>query len=234
MIGGIKELTSDRVAIGEGNRDGEFLTALAKNRNITSFQFGWVKGSSTFGTLNALAILPRYDQLATLLIFGDNDSQEGKSFEAIKDGLNQAGLASPAQPLQVTRKKGSPPVAVVMMPFPGVDGNTEGCLETLLLPAIKRAHPTQADCAEAMFICVGADSWKSKSSRDKLMVRSILSASCQNNPMCGHPEWYRSSSNLIPLNDPIFDGVAEILANAPAWFDSGIHKWDEWKAANLP
>jgi hypothetical protein len=230
----ITDLTSERLAIGEGDRDYQFLLNLAANRGITAFQFGNVQGSSTFSLLRKLSILPRFDKVSTLLIFGDNDEEAGKTFQTIKDGLNEAGLASPAHPLQVTRKQKSPPVAVVMMPFPEVNGDTQGCLETLLIPAIVRAHPAQAGCVDTMFTCVGANNWRTKSSRDKLLVRSILSASCESNPMCGHPEWYRASSNLIPLEDPIFNGVAELLANAPAWFDSGTEKWEDWKAANLP
>jgi hypothetical protein len=130
--------------------------------------------------------------------------------------------------------RGVPPVAVVMMPFPDVNGDTQGCLESLLIPAIVNAHPDEAACVNTMFTCVGANNWKTKSSRDKLLVRSILSASSESNPMCGHPEWYRASSRLIPLGDPIFDGVAQILTHAPAWFDSGTAKWEDWKAANLP
>jgi hypothetical protein len=230
----IASLTHDRLAIGEGDRDYEFLLNLATNRGITAFQFGNVQGSSTFGLLRKLKILPRFDKVSTLLIFGDNDEEAGKTFQTIKDGLNEAGLASPPHPLQVTRKRDSPPVAVVMMPFPDVDGDTQGCLETLLIPAIVRAHPDQALCANTMFTCVGANNWRTKSSRDKLLVRSILSASCESNPMCGHPVWYRANPQLVPLGDVIFNGVAELLANAPAWFDSGVEKWSDWKAANIP
>jgi hypothetical protein len=229
----ITNLTHVRLAIGEGDRDHQFLSALAANRGITHFQFGSVLGNTTFGLLEKLKILPRFDQVSTLLIFGDNDEQAGKSFAVIKQGLNAADLASPPRPLQIARKQNSPPVAVVMMPFPHVDGDTVGCLETLLIPAIGRAHPAEIACARAMFTCVGADRWRTKSSRDKLMVRSTLSASCEGNPMCGHPEWYRANPPLIPLGDPIFNGVVELLTHARAWFDSGTAKWEDWKAANL-
>jgi hypothetical protein len=52
--------------------------------------------------------------------------------------------------------------------------------------------------------------------------------------MCGHPEWYRANPPLIPLGDVIFNGITELLAKAPAWFDSGIDKWEDWKAAQVP
>jgi len=105
----ITALTHERLAIGEGERDYQFLFNLAANRGINTFQFGNVQGSSTFGLLRKLAILPRFDKVSTLLVFGDNDEEAGKTFQTIKDGLNESGLASPAHPLQVTRKQGSPP-----------------------------------------------------------------------------------------------------------------------------
>jgi hypothetical protein len=230
----ITNLTHVRLAIGEGDRDCQFLSALAASRGIASFQFGNVLGNSTFSLLRKLKILPRYDQISTMLIFGDNDERAGKSLAVIRQGLNDADLASPPRPLEIARKRDGPPVAVVMMPFPDVDGNTEGCLETLLIPAIRRAHPAETACARTMFTCVGADRWRAKSFRDKLLVRTILSASCENNPMCGHPEWYRANPPLIPLGDPVFDGLAQLLTHAPAWFDSGLDKWKDWKAANIP
>jgi hypothetical protein len=229
-----KELISDRLLVGEGIRDSEFLEALCSNRRIKGFQCDHVDGNTTFGSLERIKILPGYDKLSMLIIFGDNDEAAGKSFRTIKTQLNDAGLASPAHPLQIARKNGSPPVAVVMMPFPGVDGSTEGCLETLLIPAIARAHQEQKACVDTMFRCVGADQWRTKSSRDKLIVRCVLSASCEDNPMCGHQQWYRATNTLVPLGDQIFNGIAELLTNAPAWFASGIDKWEDWKAGQTP
>jgi hypothetical protein len=225
-------LTSDRLLIGEGTRDSGFLEALCSYRGITGFQYGNVDGNTTFGSLENIKILPGYDKLSMLLIFADNDEAAGKSFAAIKQQLYDAALAAPAHPLQVARKKDSPPVAVVMMPFLGAGGSAEGCLETLLIPAIANAHPQQKACVDTLFLCVGADQWRTKSSRDKLIVRCTLSASCEDNPMCGHQQWYRASTNLVPFGDQIFDDIADLLARAPAWFASGTDKWEDWKAAN--
>jgi hypothetical protein len=230
----LTRLTGERLIVGEGMRDSAFLEALCSKRLIEGFQCENVDGNTTFGSLERIKILPGYDKLSMLLIFGDNDEHAGKSFGTIKEQLNDAGLASPTHPQQIARKKGSPPVAVVMMPFPDVEGNTEGCLETLLIPAIARAHPMQKACVDTMFACVGATGWATKSSRDKLLVRCVLSASCEDNPMCGHPQWYKASINLVPLGDPVFDGLADLLQNAPAWFASGIDKWQDWKAVQNP
>jgi hypothetical protein len=227
----IKDLTHTRLIVGEGGRDAEFLGALCAKKGIDYFQIANVEGSSTFGSLAKLRILPGYDNLSALLIFGDNDEQAGKSFESIKNQLNDADLASPSKPLRIARKKDSPPVAVVMMPFTGIGGNSEGCLETLLLPAIGRAHPREIACVDALFACTGADQWKTKSSRDKLLVRCTLSVSCEANPMCGAPEWYKSRSNLIPLDDAIFNPLSRLLESVPAWFESGIDNWEDWGAA---
>ena len=118
-----------------------------------------------------------------------------------------------------------------MMPFPEVDGSNEGCLETLLIPAIARAHPNEKACVDALFKCAKIDQWKTKSSRDKLVVRCILSSSCEDNPMCGVPEWFKSSLNLIPLDDQVFSQLVEFLSAVPSWFASGTDDWEAWKAS---
>lgn len=232
-VGDIKSLTGNLLIVGEGNRDAEFFTALCARHALSAlFQISCVQGNSTFDSLQKIAILPGYDSLPGILIFGDNDEGAGKSFRTIKAQLNNTDLPSPPRPLQIARKANHPPVAIAMMPFPDVNGSSEGCLETLLLPAIARAHPNEKACVDALYACAKIDRWATKSSRDKLQVRCILSSSCESNPMCGVNEWYRSSSNLIPMDDPIFNGLVKFLQGVPAWFSSGESDWSVWLAAD--
>lgn len=233
MSTNLKSIANKTLIVGEGGRDYEFLTALcAKHQIEGNFQISAVDGNTTFNQISRLTILPGYDSLPGILLFGDNDEKANKSFKIIKDQLNDINFPSPAMPMRIARKDKHPPLAVAMMPFPDVDGEAEGCLETLLLPAIARAHPDEKACVDALVKCAKIDEWKTKSSRDKLRVRSILSMSCESNPMCGINEWYKSSANLIPLNDPVFSRLVEFLRRVPAWFASGENDWNTWCAAN--
>ncbi len=228
----LKNLTGNILIVGEGGRDSDFLAALCAEHQLeNNFQISSVEGNTTFHLLGKLSILPGYDTHPGILIFGDNDEAAKKSFKIIKEQLNSSELPSPSRPMLIARKRNHPPLAVAMMPFPEVDGSDIGCLETLLIPAISRKHPVQTACVGELYKCAKIDKWKTKSSRDKLLVRCILSSACEDNPMCGVNEWFKASSKLIPMDDQIFSRLVEFLSAVPSWFASGIDDWEAWKAS---
>jgi hypothetical protein len=229
------EITKPFLVLGEGRRDQLFFEKLCENRGLNHFQFEKGAGFTRYHELlkGAWSSWTGFDKLLGLIVVGDNDPNEGKTFKLIKEQLQSVDLAAPSAPLKIATKSDSPPVVVVMMPYFGDNQTPNGALESLLLPVIEKRHPHQAKCYEAMFQCVmKAQDWKSASSKDKLKVRCILSSSCEDNPMCGVEEWFKSSSNLIPLDDSTFNALAELLRKMPDWFASTIPLWTDWKRAN--
>jgi hypothetical protein len=213
--------------LGEGRRDQLFLQSLANHKGITGIQFEGSTGYTGFANSlkGAWSSRTGFDRLNGLVLVGDNDPNEGKTFRSIRDQLQNAGIASPAKPLTIARRQDSPAVAVIMMPFDGTDTLKVGALESLLLPAIEHAHPKETQCYDAMFHCVGADQWPSPSSRDKLKVRCILSSCSPSNPMCGVETWFSPNNPLIPLDWMGFDGITKLLTRLDEWFKSGIDEW---------
>jgi hypothetical protein len=138
----------------------------------------------------------------------------------------------PTNPLEMTRKTGFPAIAALMVPYPAINGDDTGCLETMLIPAMDSANPTQAACVDQLMACVGVGGWPNKGSRDKMKVRCLISSVWDDDPMHGLHMCFSPDKNLIPLNHPIFDGVADVLRNFQAWEQSGTKNWDDWKAAN--
>jgi hypothetical protein len=220
--------------LGEGKRDRLFFEFLCRNRGITDIQFDEGQGFQSYERLlkSAWSARTGFDALKGLIIVGDNDPNENKTFLSIRDQLKAAKLASPTEPLQIAHKKESPPVVIVMMPFFGAEDRVEGALESMLIPVIENTYPRATACFNSMFECVGAGNWKSASSKDKLKVRCILSCSCEENPMAGVEKWFESSSNLIPFSDPNFKPIIDLLDSIPVWFESGVERWADWKAAN--
>jgi hypothetical protein len=217
--------------LGEGDRDVGFLKALCVERGIERLVFDHVKGCSNFGKkLDALSANPRFSQCKAILLMGDNDESAGKSYQAIKKQLNVVDFPSPTNPLEMTRKQGMPAIAVLMLPFPHINGDPSGCLETMLIPAMETANAAQAACVDKLLACVDVASWPKKGSRDKAKVRCLISSVWQDDPMHGLPYCFSPAKNLIPLNHPIFDSVAEVLRGFPDWFNSGTKLWDDWKA----
>lgn len=219
--------------IGEGARDTRFLEELCALRNITGFVIAHVDGNDKFGKyISAISAQPGFfDTCKSILIITDNDEEE-KSFKKIKHQLNEIDFPSPPRPLEVAKKQGKPSVAIVMMPYPEIDGSPEGCLETLLIPAMESANPQEATCVDTLMNCVNAAAWPNRNSRDKLKVRCLISAVWKDDPMHGLPFCFSQWKNLIPLNHTIFDPLVELLSNYPAWADSDTSKWTGWRQAN--
>ena len=134
------KLTREFLVLGEGDRDVSFVNHLASRRKIlTNLQADYVGGQDGFQErLTAYSGVPGWDSLNGVLLISDNDASSNKSFQNVKDQLNDGGFPSPTRPLEIARKIDMPPLAVLMMPYPGVDGSSEGCLETLTIPAGKR------------------------------------------------------------------------------------------------
>jgi hypothetical protein len=219
--------------LGEGGRDKGFLEALCNARKIQGLVFDEAKGCDKFGAkLNAMSAQSSFRTCKAILLMGDNDASAGKSYAKIKEQLNNIDFPSPTRPLEMTRKKNYPAIAVLMIPYPAINGSDDGCLETMLIPAMESANRSQSDCVDTLIQCAGVAGWKNKGARDKMKVRCLISSVWEDDPMHGLQYCFSQRKNLIPTDHAIFNGVAEILANFQAWAESGIVKWDDWRRAN--
>ncbi|WP_308422323.1 DUF3226 domain-containing protein [Edaphobacter acidisoli] len=220
--------------LGEGTRDKKFLEELCAARGIAGHVMSEVESNANFGKyIQAISAQTNFlHTCKAILIVSDSDESQPDSFKFIKKQLNDIGYPSPAYPLEIAKKKDMPSVAVVMLPYPVVNGITEGCLETVLIPAMESANCAQAACVDQMLACVNVAAWPKKSSRDKAKVRCLISAVWSDDPMKGLQWCYGSNMGLIPLGHAAFDGLADILSNFPAWAASDLKTWAEWKAKN--
>lgn len=227
-------VTKPYLLLGEGRRDALFFDFLCRNNGITNIQFDKGEGYESYEKLLKPAWSARtgFDALSGLVVVGDNDPNEGKTFRSIHNQLQRANLASPEEPLKIARKIDSPPVVIMMMPFLGGAANQVGALESVLIPVIEKTFPVATKCFASMYDCIGAEKWRSQSSKDKLKVRCILSCSCEENPMAGVESWFLSTKPLIPFDDPTFGPLVYFLGSLAAWFDSGIDRWEDWKTAS--
>jgi hypothetical protein len=161
----------------------------------------------------------------------DNDESAADSFDVIRNQLREIDFPAPARPLEITRKQGKPALAVLMQPHPIQGQDPRGCLETLLIPAMRAANPTQADCVDQMLTCAGVAGWQKRSAQDKAKVRSLISAVYEDDPMHGLFLCFAPKKGLIPLGDPVFDETALALQHFPAWSASNVKSWADWKTA---
>jgi hypothetical protein len=215
------KLTKEFLVLGEGDRDVALVTGLVANRTIrTSLQADYVGGQDGFQErLTGYSGGTGWDKLKGVLLISDNDASSNKSFKKIKDQLNAGGFSSPPRPLEIARKTDMPPLAVLMLPYPSVNGSSEGCLETLTIPALETADAESFGHVRDLLTACEVASWPKKGSRDKLTVRCNISVRWPDDPMLGFQ--FAFGKGLIPLDHEIFNEIVNILSNLRPWFDSG-------------
>lgn len=165
----------------EGDGDEAFLKALRAQYNLPDFQCTCVAQNKAFlGKLKAFEPLIDRGVIRKILLVADTDDDPKKSFARIQKDIEKVGfLPKVAAPLETG---GSTKAAAAVVMVPGI--KEPGNLETLFLKAVKNKRPELLKCAEAFSTCQlngAADTWK-KGERDKMLLRSVIAASIQDNP----------------------------------------------------
>jgi len=221
------------LVLGEGDRDQAFINALCCDRQINDLAVGFVGGNSNFGQyLEGISALPKFSQCKSILLVSDNDESAQEAFDTIREQLQEIDFPLPSKPLEMAKKRDYPSLAVMMLPYPTPNPDSRGALETMLIPAMKDSHPTQAACLETMLACAGVSNWSKKSSQDKAFVRCLISSVWENDPMHGLAFCFAPQKNLIPVSHTCFDEVAQILKSFVAWSDSAEKSWSSWHDKN--
>jgi hypothetical protein len=66
-----------------------------------------------------------------------------------------------------------------------------------------------------------------------MRLRCLLSSAYPMDPNLGLRYALNPDHNLIPLNDPIFNNMADLLTHFPEWMSDTHHpNWSDWKAAH--
>lgn len=205
-----RQITSPFQVLCEGDGDDGFITALRKARGLPSFDVTCVSEGGGFeDTLKALEFAVDRGQVRKVLILADNDADPTKSFDAVKRALGRARIYPvPKRPLQV-RNSGRVATGVVMLPGSDERGN----LETLLLRSVVRAEPDLVRCAENFAACSlngGQDPW-TKGQRDKMLLRSVLSARIRRDPNCSLAYVWGKEGCPIDPSDESFAWIADFV-----------------------
>lgn len=221
-------IKKDRLIVGEGRRDGAFFQYLCNAHNIDSFQIEYAKGIDDFPQFFlGHSGWTRFDDLRSLVVVADNDKNAGKSLEKVQAALRSAGLPAPVSALHWVKKDNAPQVTILQMPFDGTCQKL-GCLETLVLEAMRETRKDVANCTDNLAACVGASKWKTHSARDKFALRGILSSIWEDNPNCGITE--ALEKGLVPLEHAAFAPLVAFLKAAPSWLDSDVRSFSDWSA----
>jgi hypothetical protein len=113
----------------EGPDDAAFFQRLLTVRRIKPFDVRYTNrdsdrtgGNTKFGLkLNAIKVVPGYQNIRNVLIVSDNDTDPVASFRKIQSQITDAGLIAPAQELVASTSR--PAVTIMMVPLNGRVGN---------------------------------------------------------------------------------------------------------------
>jgi hypothetical protein len=223
------------VVLGEGDRDKAFLEHLCENRGIVGLTYDYAGGIGGFGSrLLAMSTDQSFQTCKAILLMGDTDELDDKSFDLIRDQLKDIDFPVPSRPLEITRKQNKPALAVLMQPYPAQGPDASGCMESLLIPAIESLYVKEAACVDEMIKCAGIATWKRRDARDKARVRFLLSSAYREDPMhglgyCFCKDKDGKDKNLIPLGHAAFNETALVLQHFAAWTASTEKYWDAWR-----
>lgn len=207
-----------RLVLCEGRRDEAFFHALTEARGLPEFHVtspSEEHGGGKSGFLRALkgmAIATGFERITDIVLAADNDEDPDTSFREVIDYLKaEPNLGSPARAIAIptqpnVRADGEISTTALMLPWIGIPGS----LDSLCLEASSRAHPTQSRCVDIYAGCVGANSWPA-SKQAKMKLRSLFAGTHRRNPDIGFGNVWRDRPNLVPLEDPCFDQLADFL-----------------------
>ncbi len=207
--------TSSRAILCEGEGDRSFFRHLIQSRHLPEFDIfcpgkPYTEGGAVEGYDDMLTVFTTGDgfqNLAGILIQGDNDDDPGARFTRIQEKVRNAdGYAVPNAPLQVAKVEGRP--ALVVMMFPWTD--EIGSLETLCLPSAEGAHPEIKKCVDEHINCINTADWPIQK-QHKLRLRCMIASVCRTDPYTSLVHAWSRPENLIPLNDSCFDRLSDFL-----------------------
>lgn len=227
-----KKVTEQYLILGEGDGDGAFFKYFCEVRQIGGFGCDAVSGNSDFERyLKALLSATPVPQ--AVLIIADNDEAPDANFKKVQRQIDRAKFPQPGGPLRRASKPEFPDVVVLMLPYPPIGGSSRGALETLLLPAAESHLAGQALCVDQYRQCIFQlpPQW-TRTEADKMRLRCLLSGSSNTDANIALRHALKPEKNLIPLTDPTFDPIEQLLTHFARWMGSPHLSWDSYKAAN--
>jgi len=207
------EIKKPRLIVCEGKADVAFFEHLITERDLPEFQVLPANGNSRYeDILVALTAAPGFSGLSGILVVGDNDRNPATAFQNIRAQIQAAGGYGVPNALRVPARNASfPPIVVLMVPW----DDTVGCLETLLLEAVRTVNPELGMCVDAYATCAHIDAWN-EIERSKMKLQSLTSVICRSDPTTPVSFAWSRPEAIISLAQPCFNQIVDFLRAFPA------------------
>ncbi|MGE0717014.1 MAG: DUF3226 domain-containing protein [Alphaproteobacteria bacterium] len=212
------KFTTPKVILCEGSEDKAFLHRLIIDRGLGRFHvmdtaiqrnsFGGRRGGNTkFGTrLDSFRYIENYNIVRDILIITDKDDDPDRSFSNLRTSLDKVKIAAPARPMEPS--DGLPRITIAMIPIE----NDVGCLETMLIDALRESNRNLAAHVDQFRALVCARNWLPLY-QDKLWTQSMISASVPKDPFISLRAFIQDPKMhpFLPIGHPIFNSLARII-----------------------
>lgn len=155
-------------------------------------------------------------QIAAVGIVADSDTSAADRLEEIREALEDVNTDPDAPdrysiPAACDERADQNDIAVTITLIP--DSATPGCLETLLLRALRKKYPDEMACVDELAECADLAAWGNANNRDKALVGLAISSILEEDPLCTLPRVFRDHANFLPAGDAEF---ADLIAHLNA------------------
>jgi len=162
-------IRESKLLIVEGRDEVNFFTALMNYLALRGIQIIDYAGKTNLRVrLQALRNTPNFHLITSLGVVRDADTDAASAFQSVRDALESAGLAAPAQPLSPVGA--SPQVVVMILP----PGSNQGMLEDLCMNSV--ARDPVALCVDSYFLCVSNQLHRLPGNLSKAKVHAFLAS----------------------------------------------------------
>jgi len=146
----LEPITKPKILLVEGKDEKNLFTALLTDLMLDSIiQVFETKGKDKFDSrLRALKTLPGFNQVISIGVVRDADSDPVSAFRSVCGGLRTINLPEPTTPLQPITITGHPKVTVMIVP----NATTKGMIENVCLNSVSD-DPAML-CVEQYFQCL--------------------------------------------------------------------------------
>jgi hypothetical protein len=163
-----------------------------------------------FESLSRFKLEKTFRGIKQVLVVADNDEDPQGRFDNIRTQLERVFGTGSAPPAPLEKTKGTPSLSVLMIPWTDQHGH----LEKLCCVAAKTADKKIGAHVDHFMALLNSDGW-TDSRIGKAWLRTNLAARCERDPFVPLGTVFDDNryNNLIPLNDPSLNQVANFLAS---------------------
>jgi len=194
-------LTATKQLLVEGADASRFFQAFSVALALPSLQIHNFGGNNELpGFLKALALMSGFNDIASLAIIRDAETDPQAAFQSVCAALRKAGLAAPGKSSAFSSDR--PQVGVFILP----DASSAGMLESICLRAV--ATDPAFTCVETYFECLEQAGVRRPVNMEKARLQAFLASRHRPGLRIGEA----AAAGVWPWQDATFDALRHFLS----------------------